>query len=276
MAKAAKPKGGAPSWMVTFADMMALLLCLFVLLLSFSEMDKAKFKQVAGQLEQAFGVALKSKLLGMIEIGGSPHKKTYRDVEQGPVASITLPGPPDPTTMEVKEELRLDLPAQASPSETLHNLLAILSAEIADELLGVSEKEGTVIIRFPDKAAFSSGMAQLTPDFLPTLDKVATVLARTDGEIIISGHTDDVPIRTARFRSNWDLSSSRAASVVLYLMENTDIDSARVTAAGYADSRPLDSNATEQGRATNRRVEISILKNEPGAAEDNGGGGAEP
>jgi chemotaxis protein MotB len=256
----AKPaKGGAPSWMVTFADMMALLLCLFVLLLSFAEMERNTFKQIAGSLQQAFGVALKSRLLGMIEIGGSPHKKAYRDVKKGPVASISLPEPTDKQIMEAEPEVRPEV-KQSPPDQTLNTIQTVLADEIEGKVLNVSEKGGKVVIRFPDKTVFPSGTARLTPEFKPTLDKVARVLAAARGDITVAGHTDNIPIRTAQFPSNWELSSARAASVVLYLIEHADIAPPRVTASGYADSRPVASNETEEGRAKNRRVEITIIK----------------
>jgi len=96
------------------------------------------------------------------------------------------------------------------------------------------------------------------PSTLEILDRVAKALAETNGQLMVSGHTDDVPISTGRYRSNWDLSSARASSVVHYLLKNKLIAPGRISATGYADSRPLVPNNSAENRATNRRVEITI------------------
>ena len=99
---------------------------------------------------------------------------------------------------------------------------------------------------------------ELSSTILPALVKLAKVLAVNKGQILVAGHTDNAPISTARIRSNWDLSTQRAVSVVHYLLEVSIINPARITAQGFADSRPLDPNDTPEHRARNRRVEISV------------------
>jgi chemotaxis protein MotB len=120
-------------------------------------------------------------------------------------------------------------------------------------------------VRIKEHGTFSSGQAELTPNFRPVLRIIQDVLKSTDGRIVVEGHTDDVPISTARFRSNWALSSARAVSVAHALFGDDELDQGRFTIAGYADTRPLVSNETEAGRARNRRVEIVINQ---GLSED--------
>jgi len=255
---------GAPMWMVTFADLMALLLTMFVLLLSFAEMNVQRYQQIAGNMRGAFGLQYIKKLAGIIEDDGGP---------LGKAAKVNVP--------RVVQELRVgdkigDRPVEtpeAAPEETLaQSLEKAMHEEISQAMAKVEEREGEVVVRFPEKIAFPSGAETLTTEFLVALNNLSSVISKTEGDIIIAGHTDDRPISTARFRSNWDLSAARANSVIHYLLEFTDIAPSRLAAMGYADSRPLVANDTDENRAINRRVEIIIRKSgteakPPAAAE---------
>lgn len=253
-----KPRAGAPPWMVTFADMMSLLLALFVLLLSFAEMDVVRYKQIAGAMREAFGVHTETRLAGVVEIDGSPHRDRARVVLPVPLAENVSPEP-EREASERPDRENLE-PAAPPTGELTEPVKKAMANEIARALIDVEESGGDVVIRFQDRAAFGSGSEDLTDEFLPTLEKLGEILADTEGDILVAGHTDDVPISAARFRSNWDLSTARAVSVVHYLLANTQIDPARVTAQGYGDSRPLVPNDSEEGRAANRRVEITVRK----------------
>lgn len=230
---------GSPGWMVTYADMMSLLLCLFVLLLSFSKIDSTSFKKNAGPINNAFGVA-----------------KTTPELPAPSPNFITLKAIPVPAeTQQVEENRVLDM------------LDKVLADELDRKKLDVEVRDNYVIVRFPGSDAFPSGEAELVQDFLPTLDKIREVAARTHGRVVISGHTDDVPIATDRFRSNWDLSAARAASVAHYLLSQTGIAEKRILVQGAADSQPLVPNDTPEHRARNRRVEIALEIAVPKPAE---------
>jgi len=256
MAGKKKKAAGAPTWMVTFADMMALLLCLFVLLLSFSEMDVAKFKIMAVEMEQAFGLALKSKLTGMVEFRGSPERRAFKDARmQQPEEFVPLVVPP---SLERAEEYNVTNPEYSVEEALAADLSESLSDEINEGSLMLERVDGEVVIRFPGHVVYPSGSDTILPSTLEILDRVAKALSETNGQLVVSGHTDDVPISTGRYRSNWDLSSARAASVVHFLLRNKLIDPGRISATGYADSRPLVPNDSAENRSKNRRVEISI------------------
>jgi chemotaxis protein MotB len=261
MAGKKKKAAGAPTWMVTFADMMALLLCLFVLLLSFSEMDVAKFKIMAGEMEQAFGMALKSKLTGMIEFRGTPEKRAFKDArKQKPEEFVPLIVPP---SLERSDEYNTAGGEDAAGQYAAEELLAAdlrdaLYDEIENGMLMLERVAGDVVIRFPSHVVYPSGSDTILPSTLEILDRVSKALAQTSGTLVVSGHTDDIPISTDRYRSNWDLSSARAASVVHYLLRHNLIDAGRISATGFADSRPLVPNDSPENRSKNRRVEISI------------------
>ena len=217
--------------MITFADMMTLLLALFVMLLSFAEIDSDSFRKNAGPISEAFHTK------NIIQISPTLPKSQRLDLRMGP------------SDAEIRAQLK---------EEFLDNLRTQMSREIAQARVQILEEGDRIIVRFPAQSAFPSGTMELSPTILPALVKIARVLARNEGHILIAGHTDNAPISTERIRSNWELSTARAVSVVHYLLEVADIDPARITAQGFADSRPLAPHDTPERRAGNRRVEISI------------------
>jgi len=134
-----------------------------------------------------------------------------------------------------------------------------LSNEISEGLAEVERDGDKIIVRLAEKGSFRSGFANLQPSFKPLLNKVGQSIKDSTGMITIEGHTDNVPMAfSERFRSNWDLSAARSAAVADYLLDNTAVADGRVTVTGYADTKPLTSNDSPQGRAKNRRIEVII------------------
>jgi chemotaxis protein MotB len=245
-----KPPAGAPLWMTTFADLMSLLLVLFVLMLTFAKMDVEKYQQLAGSMKNAFGVQHLKKMAGIIEEDGGPMGVTTKS--KVPKAVVEL---------QIDDVVGEDESPEEEPEDTLlKSVTEAIAEQISQSLADVEEREGEVIVRFPGKFAFPSGAETLTSEFLIALNNLAAVIKKSEGDIIIAGHTDDRPIKTARFRSNWDLSAARAISVVHYLLEFTDVDQRRLSAMGFADSRPLAPNDSIENRALNRRVEVIFRK----------------
>jgi chemotaxis protein MotB len=232
-----KVEEGAPEWMVTFGDLMSLLLCFFVLLLSFSNMDKQKYKQVAGSLEKAFGVQRKLKAMdipkGMTMIA--------KDFDQEVLAT------------RIKEDLGRQI------DELIEDQLSDLKDQIS-----VEAKGSQVVIRLMGESTFDSGKAEIRSQLKPLLAKVAEVLRKAQGDIIIAGHTDNVPILKGPFNTNLRLSAARAAAVAEFFIEQGHIDPKRISTRGFGEFRPIASNDTAAGRQKNRRVEI-ILGNIPTA-----------
>ncbi|MBK1653682.1 flagellar motor protein MotB [Allochromatium vinosum] len=249
------PPAGAPEWMATFADLMSLMMCFFVLLLSFSEMDVIKYKQVAGSLKAAFGV--------------------QRDIpaQQDPLGTSIImqefsPAQPQPTvinevrqqtTDESKRFLEILDPAVEDAQDKAEDLKQELKKEIAEGLIEINTIDDQVVIRIREKGSFPSASARIDTDFKAALMKIAEALNQVEGRILIAGHTDDVPIETLEFPSNWVLSAARAAAVAHTLTQVGGIVPERVEIRAYGDNRPLDTNETTEGRANNRRVEIIVL-----------------
>jgi len=135
-----------------------------------------------------------------------------------------------------------------------------LTEEIKKGEIRLKKYHDRIIINIDDRISFDSGQSELKKNFLPTLEKISKILAQyPEYYIIIEGHTDDVPIKTARFRNNWQLSTERALAVLDYLLKNTELDPRRFSAAGYGEYRPVVSNDTKENRALNRRVDIVVI-----------------
>ncbi|MDH3747797.1 MAG: OmpA family protein [Gammaproteobacteria bacterium] len=254
-----KEAAGVPAWVMTFADLMTLLMCFFVLLLAFSEMDAAKFKQLSGSMKEAFGVQSE------IEVKTIPKGTSV-------VAQEFSPGKPEPTAINSVRQFTIDsnrntldaldreLKEIKETRDHARRLRLALKEEVDKGYVAI-ETEGTkVLIHIMENASFDSALADIRVEFSPVLSKISRLIDNSSGDVSISGHTDNRPISTDRFRSNWDLSTSRAVSVAHALLSESAIDPARVEVTGHADTQPRASNDTPEGRAKNRRVDISIVR----------------
>ena len=247
-------EAGVPAWVMTFADLMTLLMCFFVLLLSFSQMDAQKFKAMAGSMKSAFGVQRQ------IPATDIPMADTI-------IASEFSPGEPKPTPIKVIQQQTLEAvknnpeaiqPVTENVAEVVSELVENLDKEIEDGLLEIVIEDEQLLIRINEQGSFGSGRAKLQRSFKPVLSKLAKVLNKSKGNIMVAGHTDNIPIRTGQFPSNWVLSAARAASVVHQLTHTGLKDENRIQIRAYADTHPLVDNNSPANRAKNRRIEINI------------------
>jgi chemotaxis protein MotB len=282
--------------MGTFADLMSLLMCFFVLLLSFSEMDVLKFKQIAGSMKFAFGVQNK------IEV---------KDIPKGTsiIAQEFRPGKPEPTpieviqqqTMEMTQQMlefqagdetsaggrqeqrgtqrggqsqntadatstpasqqardKLEQASQEQVNDLVKKIAEQLEKQIQDGAIELESLGQQVIIRIRENGSFPSGSAFLQPQFKPIMREIGLLLNTVPGEIMISGNTDNQGISSELFTSNWDLSSKRAVAIAHEIIKVPDFDQSRLLVVGHADTRPLVPNTNRLNRRRNRRVEIAI------------------
>lgn len=232
--KKKKPEStlGAPLWMITYGDMMTLLLCFFILLFSFSTLDVVKFKDVIIELQGALGVLSGGPMI--LNLGDIPAKQ----MTHNPAASTRR-------LAQIKENIEDEI-----------------ESEGLEGAIETSINERGLLIRFTDAVLFDPGMAEIKPEAMPVLDVVNQEIANINNRVAIEGHTDSTPIRTARFPSNWELSTARGTAIIHYAIENGGIAPERLTAAGYAFYHPVLPNTTAENRALNRRVDIIILKSE--------------
>lgn len=231
-------------WMVSFADFMTLLFSLFVVLFAISTVDQQKLTEVAASTKEAFGI---------MESEGNSILNPRSDQLKPIPPIVSQPSMPPP-------------PASAEVIKRLEKVIGKNSALAAAVQLR-TESRG-VVIQLKDTRLFASGSAELRSEILPELRRMAGELDKLAQPMRIEGHTDNVPInRAGLYRSNWELSAARATSVLQFMLSNTHQPPARFSVAGYGEHRPIASNASEQGRARNRRVDIVLLNSEASREE---------
>lgn len=232
---------GAPAWMATFSDMATLLLTFFVLLLSFANMDVVEFRTLMGSVREAFGVQFETR-------------GDFQARSDSPVSVAPGGSPSNPSILEHVPLLRR---IQRELEES--NLDGSVEAELVQR---------GVALRIRDGVLFESASATLLPEARPLLDQLGELAQGVATEVAIEGHTDDRPISTTRFPSNWELSAARATAVLRHLSASGAVGDIQLSIAGYADTRPVGDNSTAPGRALNRRVELILITPPDAEADD--------
>jgi len=281
------PPPGSPAWMATFSDLMNLLLCFFVLLFSMSTIDEAKLNEIIASMSSSFsvfsggatsigeGILISNGVSQLNELSdyiNSTGKSADSDNESTQINVYdTNSGGADNaeadseqykalTDAEAAEQVEA---ANLKSNEELAELIgeAVSDSKLSDQI-DVSFTSQYVMLTMKGSILFDPGSANLNEDCKPVLDKVAVILERyAKGEIEIDGHTDNVPMNSAKFPSNEELSSARALSVFYYLVETSSLDPAMMKHSGFGERLPIADNSTDAGRARNRRVEIRIYNN---------------
>lgn len=264
------PPVGAPLWLATFADLMSLLMCFFVLLLSFATMDAAKFKKVAESMENAFGVQ-KDIVAVEVPMGTSIIAQHFSPAQTKPtpIDQIKQTANQQTTKLDVSvedmEEVKQKI-MQAKIAEIedqAEKIESSLSQEIDNGLVSVETEGLKIIIRINEKGSFPSGTAILKAGFEPVMEKITAAVNDSKGIVHVAGHTDNIPISTDWYRSNWELAAGRAVTVADFMLKKKGTDRNRIVVEGYADTKPLVDNDTASNRAINRRVEILITQDDP-------------
>ncbi|MFK7974655.1 MAG: flagellar motor protein MotB [Halioglobus sp.] len=268
---------GTPAWMATFADLMSLLMCFFVLLLSFSEMDLQKYKQVAGSMKNAFGVQNQTKVMdipkgtSIIAQEFSPGKTqptvlekvnqftvetNHKSLRVGNPEAPKIENLDDEQTKELLNEQMAFLMAQTAADAA--NLKAILEKEIEAGMIDIEHEGRHITIRIRERGSFGSASDTLAAEFIPVMSSIREALKDIRGKISVEGHTDNIPISTARFSSNWELSAARSLRVVQELLKDKQLNQNRFMVVGLASTIPFKPNDSSVNRAANRRVEVII------------------
>jgi len=252
-------------WLVSYADFITLLFAFFVTMYSISRVDGKKMGSAVESLQRALGsvvaVQMTQRESGVFREGGS--------------ASMTKNAPAQSSKKQIYGEKETFAPIQNGKKqiygekETFAKLAKEIEAEV-DSLSQVKaglkplpikfiiEKRG-LVIRVSENLFFKSGSASILPEFLPVLNILGKTLQQVPNHIRIEGHTDTVPINTERFPSNWELSTTRATTVLRYFLDHFNFMPENLSATGYGEFRPVDSNSTAEGRFQNRRVDFIIL-----------------
>lgn len=220
-----EPENG-DRWVVSYADFITLLFAFFTTMYAISHVDLGKLEQFSGSMKSAF----KGGTIGTVDM------TVIEGIKPANYDDIRLEG-------EIRERL------------TKFDII---------ESVSVTHNERGVVISFEDSVLFDSGLAQVRSDARPLLAMIAMLIRDRSNLIVIEGHTDNIPIRTGRYPSNWELSTARATAVLVHLINSHGLNPERFSAAGYGEFRPVAANATPAGRAKNRRVDILFLDERTG------------
>lgn len=232
------------SWLIPYADLLTLLLALFIVLFSMSSVDAKKYEQMS----QAFQIAL-SGGMGMFENSG---------ITPIPMPSSPSQSPTSGSQTEHQEQIRQE---QEDMEKLKRQLDQYIKENNLSTQLDTKLNHSQLLITISDNALFDSGSAEVKTTARDLGINISTMLQQYPGyEIVVSGHTDNLPINNWKYRSNWDLSSDRAINFMKVMLENPGLDPGRFSAVGHGEYRPVDTNDTVEGRAKNRRVEVSILR----------------
>lgn len=220
-------------WLITYADLITLLLIFFIILYTMSRVDAERFQAVAESLHKAMG-----SHDSILDGGGG--------------IAPSAPSSPIEPLEEQEEESLLALKQKIE---------AYLSAQGLEKDVSVSLEERGVVISFQDLVLFPLGSAQLMAESSQIIQQVGDILHQVNNYVRVEGHTDSLPINTPQFPSNWELSSARSSQVVRELIASSGLEAARLSASGYAEHRPRKSNDLEENRRHNRRVDLIVLRN---------------
>jgi chemotaxis protein MotB len=232
MKKRKGPHGNQERWMVSYADFMTLLFAFFVVLYSSSQVDKARMANLSHAITAGFS-----------ELGVGTSQNG---------AAIVVPGTmPAPSVASAH---------RAETAESIRRKLEIgLAEEIQRRTVSIREVPEGLVLSLREIGFFESGSATLRASSMDTFDRLGAVLTTFPSNLRIEGHTDNVPIHTPLFQSNWELSTARATEIIRILLTRESIGPERLSAAGYAEYHPVADNSSEEGRRLNRRVDIVIV-----------------
>lgn len=273
------------AWVIPYADMLTLLMALFLVMFAVGRVDAEKFEAVSESLRANFGGTgqiapfgagpgiLDGPGIGGSGIGGSGIDAVRTGAAVAGVSAtggshaVTASGPPSDAELALAMQREAYATAEAAYAD-LAEVRELVQEHADAGGLGHAvdfrvESRGLVVTIVTDQVLFADGRADVQETGIEVLDIVTAALRDTENLIAVEGHTDARPISTARFPSNWELSTARATSVLRHLVDRSGFDPARISAAGYADTRPIATNATPEGKAKNRRVEIVVLSSAP-------------
>ncbi len=229
------------SWLLPYADMLTLLLALFIILFASSTVDAEKYQKMMIALNQSF-----SGGVGVIE-------------QSAPVPNMDVADQEDHNKKDNNEDAKKEQEREDLLKLKKQIDQYILNNQLGDQLETNLSSDG-LLLTIMDNALFHSGSSEVRSDALPIAEEISELLVTSaPRKIVVAGHTDNVPISNAQFRSNWDLSSHRALNFMKILLENDQLDPRNLSATGYGEYHPVASNDTPEGRERNRRVEVLIM-----------------
>lgn len=242
-ARKTQQKKGAPIWMVTFSDLMTLILVFFILLFAVSTVDTVKFRAIADSFQQRTIFEFYPSVVSFEEPADDMDRENTANELEGGQEEIGEMG---------LEENRIAL------EEVLKVINVYLEENDLEHVISATREEAGIVMVLQDRVLFPSGEAEILSEVKDFLDRLGVLLNTIPNLIKVEGHTDNIPISNLRYPSNWELSTARASRVIRYFIDQNGVDPTRLVALGYGENRPVDTNLTNEGRQKNRRVVIVI------------------
>lgn len=248
------PPEGAPEWMTTYSDLVTLLLTFFILLFSMASVDSKKFEQVAQSLRSAFMDTSNGEMYDHNngkDVVSILDQNMPSDVEEQDINNKNKDGNVSDSESQKKED---------AIAEFKEEIEALISGLNISEYVHVIDEKTSIILRIDSVILFDVGKADIKVSGKETIKKVGELMRQLDTDIAVQGHTDNVPIKTSLFPTNWELSTKRATNVVIFLVNECSLEPTKLTATGNGEFKPVVPNDTEENRQKNRRIDIVIDK----------------
>jgi len=243
---------GAAKWLVTYSDMVTLILVFFVLLFSMSQIDQVKFDAVADSFQNRMVLDFLPSIVPNTQPADNSNAEAGGESDSS-----------DPINVDVdREEYVSKQQEEQSLNELVENVESYLDENELNAFITANRTEQGVVLVLQDSIFFDMGEAQILEEGEPFLSKIGALISQIPNDLKVEGHTDSRPINSFRYPSNWELSGARASSVVRYLVDEFDLDQSRFSIAGYGDTRQVAPNDTTENMSKNRRVEITIMNME--------------
>ncbi|MFB1051827.1 flagellar motor protein MotS [Paraliobacillus sp. JSM ZJ581] len=258
MRRKKKVNKGAPKWMVTFADMVTLILVFFVLLFSMSQIDLVKFQAVAESFRNRM---IFDSYPSTLEMDHPTENSEHREENEGSddfLNNLSDSEPEEESNEETNSDIMDD--NQESLDKLLAEIKTFLRENNLENMITANRTDQGIVLILQERILFDTAEADIKATGEPFLEKVSLLLRNIPNEIRVEGHTDNRSISTVQYPSNWELSGARASSVIRYITNNSDLNQDRFIAVGYGDTRPIVENNSAENWSKNRRVEIVILE----------------
>jgi chemotaxis protein MotB len=237
-------------WLVSYADFITLLFAVFVVLYAMGQSDKKKVEEVMQSIQASFGMAN----------SGAPAQKinviTSNAINIMPSLKPQLSVAPSGRTGRGMGKVRAE---EKDFRQIKSSIEAYLVKQGAQNKVSLNITRRGLIVSLKEAGFFDSGQAHIKPDAYELINTISEVMSQYNNPLRVEGHTDNIPINSAQFPSNWELSTARATNGLKYLIKHFDVDPDKISATGYAEFRPIADNATAEGRAKNRRVDLVML-----------------
>jgi chemotaxis protein MotB len=240
-------------WLVSYADFITLLFAVFVVLYAMGQSDKKKVEEVMQAIQQSFGMSTAGATAPKVNVIPSQAITVFPALK--PEIKVTPMGRTRSGQAKARAEEKDFRQIKAAVE-------AYLVKQGAQNKVTLEITRRGLIVSLKEAGFFNSGQANIKPEAYELINTIAEVMTQYNNPLRLEGHTDNIPIRTSQFPSNWELSTARATNGLKYLLNNFNIDPNKISATGYAEFRPIGDNATSEGRTKNRRVDLVMLSGE--------------